>query len=626
MSAAEVERMMDDKIAGSSNHDYILKSYAEASHKASAAEDIVTINTLPKQSFNPRVSKMSHLLEVIEDWGNPEDVTFESLRELFSGGLDGDRAAALPAGLRPLGRMPEGAVFQLILEPKDGHRFTILKHFIFKDSLRAPSAAVCCVGKPFQLPTRQNTYGLRKAFQFLLEQIAGWRYFFASAPARAQAPMSTGRSGDKWNPSPTELEEGVAHINEYAPLGNAKNQQYLWIMKEIRRVDSPIFGWPKSEVKEAAGNKARGKNQADSEHFFPLTIMDLQPVFREVLPLIGDKLLKHRVIVAGRAGVGKTQFAKTMALALGRFWAASRGTSSPPGWRRGTLMDVFRETPGEVQEGILLDDPAPGIAQLEVETLKSFLDEGEQTLCNSRYQPTKFAKNQFRIVMTNDWNKDKEPQRGFDATVKDFFDMLAPALAGASGAHRDAITKRGIIIIAGHWGLYLRLPSERDDAPVHSFHSPGLGDDWLCADNEHFLNKYLLGEEEEHPRFEADLENETLFMRGILTKPRNAVSQANREFEGARIRWRDECASNEDYSSRSVRARVASSSQPALSSGGPAPVGPTNCEALESTDCDAEAALISALEESMEREAEAALSSALEGPDVAAGFEGLDSD
>ncbi len=73
------------------------------------------------------------------------------------------------------------------------------------------------------------------------------------------------------------------------------------------------------------------------------------------------------VCVLGQPGVGKTPWAISIALALGRFHVRKSGLRRRASFRRGNQFDVFRQKPGEVQEGILLDDPVlPSIGAEEI--------------------------------------------------------------------------------------------------------------------------------------------------------------------------------------------------------------------------------------------------------------------
>ena len=46
-----------------------------------------------------------------------------------------------------------------------------------------------------------------------------------------------------WNPTKQELRSGINYINEYVPLANSKNEQYLWTLLQIRDSSSPLHGW-----------------------------------------------------------------------------------------------------------------------------------------------------------------------------------------------------------------------------------------------------------------------------------------------------------------------------------------------------------------------------------------------
>ena len=90
----------------------------------------------------------------------------------------------------------------------------------------------------------------------------------------------------------------------------------------------------------------------------------------------------------------------------GRAHARRRRLRRRPGFRRGKQFDVFRQKPGEVQEGILLDDPA--LDDIDIEDLMSFCDQGFQGDSNARYTQPKWATNQWRAILNNSLNPGAE--------------------------------------------------------------------------------------------------------------------------------------------------------------------------------------------------------------------------
>ena len=61
-----------------------------------------------------------------------------------------------------------------------------------------------------------------------------------------------------WAPDDTELLQGISFINENAPESDAHNEQYAWILMNIKEdSDRPIAGWPEGKVRIMAQNKTR---------------------------------------------------------------------------------------------------------------------------------------------------------------------------------------------------------------------------------------------------------------------------------------------------------------------------------------------------------------------------------
>ena len=157
--------------------------------------------------------------------------------------------------------------------------------------------------------------------------------------------MSSTTSKDKWNPPNIELEEGVAFINSHAPECDARNEQTLWILINIK-TDSgtPIAGWPEAKVRNMAQNKSKGLAGAISMTAFPLTTFSLKPFLSDfLLPYLYPLLLNFGVMLLGCPGVGKTPFVIIMAMALGRYHVRRSGCDGlQAGWRRAKSLDNSR--------------------------------------------------------------------------------------------------------------------------------------------------------------------------------------------------------------------------------------------------------------------------------------------
>ena len=511
MAAPGVEKVFDELIAEASNWNLTTRSYPEISEEATGD----TYQTLPLMPLNQSSKGISQFIDFASGWDFPENFNYEDWEAAYKDTTGTIALGRLPIVMRSKAPLPEGTVVQHVVEKVDVAgvwKGISIKHILLPNKMLGKKVLEYCAGQAYQVIHRPNAFGAKKAFQKMFTNIRGWRSFYQilSVP-EADVEMSSSASSSKWNPSPEQLETGIKFINKHAPVGILQNEQFVWIHTEIRRHGSPIHGWPKAEVKEACANKAKGNNQADTENFFPLLVLfDFkEPLSKGVTPLIAQSLLTHGLIICGRAGVGKTQYAKALAMVLGRRWVKVWGLRREAGWRRGVVFDVFRETPGEIHIGILLDDPSPGMGYIDVETLKQFLDVGENTQCDCRYKPVKFTRNQFRAILSNCWNADAEPMFSWmSVTEKDLLAMMEPALIGATGEHQAAVLKRSVVIVAGRRGVYVRLPSEKLGQTVYKFTDDNVGEDWLLPTNKAYLNKYRQGLFEEYEGFQERAEEE----------------------------------------------------------------------------------------------------------------------
>jgi hypothetical protein len=108
-----------------------------------------------------------------------------------------------------------------------------------------------------------------------------------------------------------------------------------------------------------------------------------------------------------------------------------------------------------------------------------------------------------------------------------------------------AILKRTVVIIAGHNGVYVRLPSEHTSEPIHRFNEGGVTEDWLqeptrsimaCTSKEH----------EKYHGFDSKIDDEQALVAKLLATPEEKAYIQRAE---TRDRWRQEAGADSPPSS-----------------------------------------------------------------------------
>ena len=133
------------------------------------------------------------------------------------------------------------------------------------------------------------------------------------------------------------------------------------------------------------------------------------------------------------------------------------------------MFDVFRQKPGEVQEGICMDDPT--LPKIDIEDIKSYGDSGYHGHNDARYNPPKWAKNQLHTLNSNSWVERGEPPLTAElkAPHDKFMDMVGSTFGHVADSHKMGAFKRYVSLVIGNNALYVRLPSERKDVPIYRF-------------------------------------------------------------------------------------------------------------------------------------------------------------
>ena len=145
---------------------------------------------------------------------------------------DPNRIGHLPDSVRPRDALGDQCKLQLVIWPnQDNDTYTVLKFFHSKVPVPIGLAKAFCAQevKVLNYASCDNSDLLKKAFLHLLFRIPGEMWMTQSLGQKSITKVKANSDGDmKWDPSPEELKAGIEHINNHAPLANAKNEQFLW--------------------------------------------------------------------------------------------------------------------------------------------------------------------------------------------------------------------------------------------------------------------------------------------------------------------------------------------------------------------------------------------------------------
>lgn len=529
---------MDEALEAAKNH---ILEYHDAHQMVEIEEGNVTLAALPLVAVPKGKKSIKEFFQIVPGISLDDR---EAIAAAYTGGFN---LATLPPSVRPRDSLGESVKLQIVMEEGSDGSCNVLKFFHSGVDIPIGLARTWCDDSIMMIDYKvaNNSHFVKVAFMKLLSGIPGRQWLTQSIrhrPGRASG-MPKLTSEGRWEPTEDNLREGMAFINLNAPLSNCKNEQYLWVLLNVRAADSPLYGWPEHVVLKACANRTTGNSQAEPEWFFPLLLGDLNPEFlRKIVPLILPLMTSHGLMILGKAGIGKTPVAQILCMAVARHMVKSRDLDALPGFRKAKQIDGFRERPGEVHVPVILDDP--NLGSINLEDLKSFLDVGETGLVDARYRAAKFARNQCRVVLNNEWDDTKEPADSFLDFIswEDFKGMFLTACQHPKVPHLMAILKRTIVIIAGHRGVYLRLPNESNDQRILCFRAGGITQDWLRETNKAAYGLFKQGVHQKHSTFDVKLEEEQALVGYLL-----GTAEEKKYMERAHMhdRWRTEASASE---------------------------------------------------------------------------------
>lgn len=176
---------------------------------------------------------------------------------------------------------------------------------------------------------------------------------------------------------------------------------------------------------------------------------------------------------------------------------------------------------------MFLDDPSR--KKIDLADLKSFVATEENQTCHGRYNDVKLAKNCCRAYAVNDIQEEDEPKDEarllrLSITMK----LLRRSFSGDKPADIRAVLKRTVVLIFGQSALYLRLPSQKDDAPIHCIRVvEDTRKDLLAEHDKVWYGKYKGGESQKAPGYEDGVAKEQSMLSDSMNKYLDCASPHN---------------------------------------------------------------------------------------------------
>ena len=115
-------------------------------------------------------------------------------------------------------------------------------------------------------------------------------------------------------------ESGYRFIREHGPRSNNMNQFMEWTDEQVHCPGGPLEGWQEGKVKEALHNYYRGRQNAKTIQYWPLTLKSFVAWFLdEILVKMLPTMRQHAITWIGRTRVGKSLGSKTILFAQSKF-------------------------------------------------------------------------------------------------------------------------------------------------------------------------------------------------------------------------------------------------------------------------------------------------------------------
>ncbi|CAE8596347.1 unnamed protein product [Polarella glacialis] len=419
----------------------------------------VGIGDLPLRMINPHGSKIVAFCDILMDQTCTWDL--DKVHQQVSQG----RYSDLPEPLRLKKEPIVPYTMQLFVLPAADGKYNVVKHInLHKNRLDVKLCMTMCYGQGMQIDYGKHFRDGFTAFQFMLEKLGGFQLRFWPVQPKFTKKIVLEAS---------QRSEGYNFIRECGPRSNNVNQFMEWTDEQVNNASAPIHGWQEGKVKEALNNYYKGRQNAKSLTFWPLTLKCLVHWFLNiVLKTMLGTIRQHGITWLGKTRVGKSLGSKTILFAQSKYEIECENRADLiPSIMTAKHLDFFKAEPLTKYKPGGFDD---GMMQKQdASFLKAFLNPGEEDATVwARYSSAQFDMGAGRHACNNPYDKDLDEQQYvqmkrtgvFEVTFANFMNLIQPSFAAIDDKEDMlAILARTHVILISDNGVYHRVAGTTQD-------------------------------------------------------------------------------------------------------------------------------------------------------------------
>ena len=154
--------------------------------------------------------------------------------------------------------------------------------------------------------------------------------------------------------------------------------------------------------------------------------------------------------------------------------------------------------------------------------LKSFITADEEQTCSGRYSDVRLTRNGMRVresmlrtTSSRMMGRKRGGGGGTTITMAEFMKMMTKICKDDGEGDTLAVPMCSIVFVFGKHALYLRMPSENPETPIHRITVEDVHLDLLSEKDKPHYNKYKQGKIERSPDYDGEVAKELELMDNL---------------------------------------------------------------------------------------------------------------